>query len=165
MADASYVGSELTATCSHWFWPMSGGLDHLGRLAVFYVEMANEFGSGAAPPAHPVAVWIARFDAATLDLISFTPAPASCGQRRVRRGGRVGLVVQLPVRLVVRSVQPSGPHVAAAVADVRRARSRSARFDQQPLYWNGADWVRRSSRGGADQRDAGWRQQPDAAEA
>ena len=40
-------------------------------------QMVNEFGSGAAPSAHPVAVWVARFDAATLDLISFAPAPDS----------------------------------------------------------------------------------------
>ena len=77
VSDASYVASELTATCSHWFWPMSGGLDHLGRLAVFYVEMANERGSGAASPAHPVAVWTALFNAATFNLLGFAPAPAS----------------------------------------------------------------------------------------
>ena len=54
VSDASYVGSELTATCSHWFWPMGGGLDQFGRVAVFYVEMANELGGGAAPLARPV---------------------------------------------------------------------------------------------------------------
>ena len=73
VSDASYVGSELTATCSHWFWPMSGGLDRFGRLTIFYVEMSNELGSGAAPPAHPVAVWVARFNAATFDLRSPSP--------------------------------------------------------------------------------------------
>jgi hypothetical protein len=42
----------MTATCSHWFWPMGGGVDRTGQLDIFYVEMANELGSGAAPSAH-----------------------------------------------------------------------------------------------------------------
>ncbi|HEY0519022.1 MAG TPA: hypothetical protein VGC84_05970 [Ilumatobacteraceae bacterium] len=140
VSDASYVGSDQTATCSHWFWPMSGGLDQVGRLAVFYVEMANENGSGAAPPAHPVAVWIARFDAATLDLISFAPAPASAAS--VVYGSAVESDSSFSYLFgwsydqfdLPDSTSPSPSQMFVARVPV-------GRFDQQPKYWNGADWV------------------------
>ena len=77
VSDASYVGADMTATCSDWFWPLSGGLDQLGRLVVFYVDIVDDAGAGATTGAHPVSVWMARFDAATFDLISFMPAPAA----------------------------------------------------------------------------------------
>ena len=37
VSDASYVGRDRTATCSQWFWPMGGGVDRDGTIAVFYV--------------------------------------------------------------------------------------------------------------------------------
>ncbi|MEP7114265.1 MAG: hypothetical protein ABI862_13450 [Ilumatobacteraceae bacterium] len=140
VADASYVGGELTAPCSHWFWPMSGGLDQSGRLAVFYVEMANERGSGAAPPAHPVAVWIARFDAATLDLLTFAMAPASAGN--VVYGSAVESDSSFSYLYGWSYDQfnlpdPSSPPPSQMFV----ARVPVGRFDLQPKYWNGTDWV------------------------
>jgi hypothetical protein len=140
VADASYVGGELTATCSHWFWPMSGGLDQSGRLAVFYVEMANDLGSGAATSAHPLSVWLARFDASTFDLISFGPAPASAGDvvygSAVESDGSFSYLFgwsydqfNLP--------DPTSP----PPSQVFLARVPLGRFDQQPTYWDGAGWV------------------------
>jgi hypothetical protein len=145
VSDASYVGSELTATCSHWFWPMSGGLDQLGRLTIFYVEMSNEFGTGAAPPAHPVAVWVARFNAVTFDQISFALAPASAGD--VIYGSAVESddgfsylfgwsydQFNLP--------DPSSPPPSQLFV----ARVPLGRFDLQPTYWSGSAWVTNRAR-------------------
>jgi hypothetical protein len=140
VADASYVGADLTATCSHWFWSMSGGLDQFGRLAVFYVEMANEFGSGAAASAHPLAVWIARFDAATLDLISFAPAPASAGN--IVYGAAVESDASFSYLFGWSYDQFNVPDpTSPPPSQMFVARVPLGRFDQQPQYWNGADWV------------------------
>ena len=140
VSDASYVAADQTAPCSHWFWPMSGGLDQLGRLAVFYVEMVNELGTGAAPPAHPVAVWIARFDAATLDLISFAPAPASAGS--VVYGSAVESDASFSYLFGWSYDQFNLPDpTSPPPSKVFVARVPRGRFDLQPTYWNGASWV------------------------
>jgi hypothetical protein len=140
VADASYVGSDLTATCSRWFWPMSGGLDQFGRLAIFYVEMANDRGSGAAPPAHPVGVWIARFNAATLDLISFAPAPASAGN--IAYGAAVESDSSFSYLFGWSYDQFNLPDpTSPPPSQMFVARVPLGQFDQQPQYWNGADWV------------------------
>jgi hypothetical protein len=140
VADASYVASDQTATCSHWFWPMSGGLDQQGRLAIFYVEMSNELGTGAAPPAHPVAVWIARFNAATFDLISFALAPASAGN--VIYGSAVESDAEFSYIFGWSYDQfdlpdPSSPPPSQTFL----ARVPVGRYDLQPKYWDGNDWV------------------------
>ena len=145
VADASYVGGDQTATCSHWFWPMSGGLDQAGRLAIFYVEMVNELGSGAASPAHAVAVWVARFNVATLDLISFELAPVSNAAvvygSAVESDGAFSYLFgwsydqfNLP--------DPTSPPPSQMFV----ARVPVGRFDQQPSYWDGDDWVANRSR-------------------
>ncbi len=140
VADASYVGGDLTATCSHWFWPLSGGLDSSGRLAVFYLEMANDFGTGAAANAHPVAMWVARLDVATFDLVSFAQAPAAAGDiaygAAVESDGSFSYLFgwsydqfDLP--------DPTSPPPSQLFV----ARVPMGRFDQRPTYWNGANWV------------------------
>jgi hypothetical protein len=145
VSDASYVGGDQTATCSQWFWPMSGGLDQANRLTVFYVQMANELGSGAAFPAHPVAVWVARFNVATLDLISFAPAPVSSASvvygSAVESDGEFSYLFgwsydqfNLP--------DPTSPSPYAVFV----ARVPVGRFDQQPTYWDGANWVTNRTR-------------------
>jgi hypothetical protein len=140
VADASYVGGELTATCSHWFWPLSGGLDQFGRLAVFYVEMANENGSGAAQSAHPVAVWIARFHPATLALVSFNPAPVSTGN--VVYGSAVESDSTFSYLFGWSYDQFNLPDgTSPPPSKVFVARVPVGKFDQQPTYWTGAAWV------------------------
>ncbi|MGZ4678815.1 MAG: hypothetical protein ACXV98_11440 [Ilumatobacteraceae bacterium] len=140
VSDASYVGQDMTATCSHWFWPLGGDLDQLGRLAVFYVEMANDTGSGAAPGARPVSVWIARFDSATFDLLSFAPAPASAGD--VIYGSAVQSDSSFSYLFGWSYDQfdlpdPTSPPPSKMFV----ARVPVGRFDLQPAYWNGAAWV------------------------
>ena len=44
------------------------------------------------------------------------------------------------------------------------ARVPLGRFDLQPQYWNGGDWVAGRAGRRADQRDPRWRRQPDAAQ-
>jgi hypothetical protein len=140
VADASYVGADLTATCSDWFWAMSGGLDQLGRLTVFYVQMVNELGSGAAPPAHPVAVWVARFNTATLDLVSFAPAPASSAD--IVYGAAVESDSSFSYLFGWSYDQFNLPDpTSPPPSEIFVARVPVGRFDQQPRYWNGADWV------------------------
>ncbi len=140
VSDASYVGQDMTAPCSHWFWPLGGDLDQLGRLAVFYVEMANDTGGGAAPGAHPVSVWLARFDSATFDLISFGPAPASAGD--VVYGSAVQSDSAFSYLFGWSYDQfdlpdPSSPPPSKMYV----ARVPAGRFDLQPAYWNGTSWV------------------------
>ena len=140
VADASYVGSELTATCSNWFWAMSGGLDHLGRLTVFYVQMVNEFGSGAAPSAHPVAVWVAHFNAATLDLISFAPAPNSSAN--IVYGAAVESDASYSYLFGWSYDQFNVPDsTSPPPSEMFVGRVPLGRFDLEPQYWNGGDWV------------------------
>lgn len=147
VSDASYVAQDVTATCSHWFWPLSGGLDQSGRLAVFYVEMINDDGGGAAPGAHPVAVWIARFDSATLDLVSFGPAPASSAD--VVYGTTVESDEEYSYLFGWSMDQFNLPDPTSPLpSKLFVARVPVGRFDIQPRYWNGADWV--GNRGAAE---------------
>ncbi len=140
VSDASYVGRDLTASCSHWFWPTGGGLDQLGRLAVFYVEMANERGSGAAPSAHPVAVWVARLDAATFDLISFAPAPAAAAD--VVYGSAIESDSSFSYLFGWSYDQFNLPDpTSPPPSQVFVARVPVGRFDLQPTYWNGSAWA------------------------
>ena len=140
VADASYVGGDTTATCSHWFWPLSGGLDQLGRIAVFYVEMVNEAGSGAAPSAHPVGVWIARLDPSTLGVLSFTPAPVSSAN--VVYGSAVESDASFSYLFGWSYDQFNLPDPSSPPpSEMFVARVPVGRFDQQPRYWNGTDWV------------------------
>ena len=140
VSDASYVAQEMTATCSHWFWPLGGGLDQVGRLTIFYVEMANENGGGATVGAHPVSVWVARFDSATFDLISFSPAPASAAD--VVYGSAVESDSSFSYLFGWSYDQfdlpdPSSPPPSKMFV----ARVPVGRFDLQPAYWNGSGWV------------------------
>ncbi|HZX53528.1 MAG TPA: hypothetical protein VFE86_02555 [Ilumatobacteraceae bacterium] len=145
VADASYLGAEMTATCSHWFWPMSGGVDRSGQLDIFYVEMANEFGSGAAPGAHPVAVWLARFDSATLDLISFGPAPAASSD--VVYGTAVDSDASFSYLFGWSYDQFDLPDSSSPPpSQVFVARVARGRFDLPPTYWSGAGWVANRAR-------------------
>ncbi len=140
VSDASYVGQEMTAPCSHWFWPLGGDLDQLGRLAVFYVEMANDTGRGAAPGARPVSVWVARFDSATFDLISFDHAPASSGD--VIYGSAVQSDSSFSYLFGWSYDQFNLPDpTSPSPSKMFVARVPVGRFDLQPTYWNGTDWV------------------------
>ena len=140
VGDASYVGQEMTATCSHWYWPLSGDLDQLGRLTVFYVEMANESGGGAALGAHPVSVWVPRFNSATFNLISFAPASAPAAD--VVYGSTVESDSSFSYLFGWSYDQfdlpdPSSPPPSKMFV----ARVPVGRFDLQPAYWNGSAWV------------------------
>ncbi len=140
VSDASYVASDMTATCSHWFWPLSGGLDQLGRLAVFYVEMGNDSGAGAATGAHPIAVWLARFDSATFDLVSFAPAPASAGD--VIYGAAVESDSSFSYLFGWSYDQFNLPDpTSPPPSQLFVGRVPLGRFDLQPTYWNGGGWV------------------------
>ncbi|MEY2554443.1 MAG: hypothetical protein QOC57_2303 [Ilumatobacteraceae bacterium] len=155
VSDASYVGSDLTATCSHWFWPLGGGLDQLGRLAVFYVEVANDGGGGATTGAYPVSVWVARFDSATFDLVSFAPAPAASGDvvfgSAVESDGTFSYLFGWSYDQFNLPDPTSPPPSQLFVARVPQGR-----FDQQPMYWDGHRWVaERSSAVAIDTAPAG----------
>jgi len=145
VADASYVGAEMTATCSHWFWPMGGGVDRNGQVDIFYVEMANELGSGAAPPAHPVAVWLARFDSATFDLVSFAPAPVATSD--VVYGIAVESDASFSYLFGWSYDQFDIPDpTSPPPSQVFLARVPLGRFDLQPTYWSGTSWVANRTR-------------------
>ena len=144
VADASYVGADMTATCSHWFWPMGGGLDQLGRLAVFYVEMGNDSGTGAASGAHPISVWLARFDPATFDLLSFAPAPAPAGD--VIFGAAVESDASFSYMFGWSYDQFNLPDpTSPPPSQLFVGRVPLGRFDLPPMYWNGAGWVAKRS--------------------
>jgi hypothetical protein len=140
VSDASYVGSDLTATCSHWFWPMGGDLDRNGQLAIFYVEMANDSGGGASLGAHPVGVWIARLNAATFEVISFAPAPASAGD--VIYGYAIESDTSFSYLFGWSYDQFNLPDATSPPpSQIFLGRVPLGRFDSPPAYWSGAGWV------------------------
>lgn len=140
VSDASYVGGDSTASCSHWFWPMGAGIDHTGQVVIFYAEMVNESGHGAAAGAHPASVWMARLDSTTFVVDSFAPAPDP--------GGDViyGFSVESDSTFSYlfgwsydqfNLPDPSSP----PPSQLFLARVPRGRFDTVPTYWNGTGWT------------------------
>lgn len=70
----SWLAPEREVPGRHWFWPLDGELGADGALWVFFAEMHNPNGTGAAMGALPVGTWTARVDPYTLQVLSFVPA-------------------------------------------------------------------------------------------
>ena len=70
-----YVGDSETTDSRRWFWPLDGEMGRDGRLWVFFVEMDNPRGTGAAEGALPAGTWLARIDPGSLAVESFERAP------------------------------------------------------------------------------------------
>ena len=140
VAEASYVGRDLTGSCSRWFWPMGGGLDAQGRLAVFFAEMVNVRGAGAAPGATTVGVWLATIDAATFDVVSFDPAPAPNGD--IVFGYGVESDDNFSYLFGYSHDQFNRPDpTSPSPSEVFVARVPRGRFDASPDYWDGSRWT------------------------
>lgn len=69
------VGDAQTLDSRRWFWPLDGEMGRDGDLWVFFAEMDNANGTGAAQGATPVGTWLARIDPVTLHVESFDRAP------------------------------------------------------------------------------------------
>ena len=140
VAEASYVGRDITGSCSRWFWPMGGGINTQGRLAVFFAEMVNSAGTGAAIGASTVGVWLATIDTSTFDVLSFEPAPASGGDIAfgygVESDENFTYLFGYSHDQFNRPDPSSPPPSRVFVARVPRGR-----FDAAPDYWNGASWT------------------------
>ena len=85
-------------------------------------------------------MWVARFDSATFDLLSFGPAPASAGN--VVYGSAVQSDASFSYLFGWSYDQfdlpdPTSPPPSKMFV----ARVPVGRFDLQPTYWDGTDWV------------------------
>jgi hypothetical protein len=70
----SLVGGDIEVRQRRWFWPLDGEIGADGNLWVFFAEMENPNGTGAAMGATPVGTWVAVFDPGTLEIVSFERA-------------------------------------------------------------------------------------------
>ncbi|MCX6520681.1 MAG: hypothetical protein NTZ21_08460 [Actinobacteria bacterium] len=70
----SLVGGDLEVRRHRWFWPLDGEIGADGNLWVFFAEMANPNGTGAAMGAVPIGTWVVVFDPGTLEIVSFERA-------------------------------------------------------------------------------------------
>ena len=102
--------------------------------------MANEVGSGAAPPAHPVSVWVAHLDPATFEVLSFAAAPASNGD--VVYGFAVESDASFSYLFGWSYDQFNLPDATSPPpSQMFVGRVPVGRYDTAPSYWNGANWV------------------------
>jgi hypothetical protein len=140
VADASFVGRDITGSCSRWFWPMGGAINPQGQLAVFFAEMVNPRGTGAAPGAATVGVWLATIDTATFQVLSFAPAPAAQGD--IAYGYGVESDETFTYLFGYSHDQFNRPDPSSPPpSQVFVARVPRGRFDLAPDYWNGATWT------------------------
>lgn len=74
---SAFEQGDGDAPTKKWFWPMGGELVN-GRLSVFWVEMRKDPYNPDPPDGlgwHPVRTWLATYDPATLQRLSFRTAP------------------------------------------------------------------------------------------
>lgn len=138
--DASLVGHWLTEPCRTWFWPMGGAVDAEGMLTVFYVEMSNPLGVGAAPPAAPLYTWRAQFDLDTFELERFDYAVDAGFDvmfgHAVESDGTYSYLFGQSRDQFNRPDPSSPPESLVFVGRVPQGR-----FDRPLEYWNGTAWT------------------------
>ncbi|MEK7423559.1 MAG: hypothetical protein AAB131_06905 [Actinomycetota bacterium] len=137
---ASYAGGALTVNCTRWFWPMGGAMGADGYLAVFYALFGNVAGTGANTGAAADGVWVARIDPATLQVVSFVPAPDDDGTLlygwSIQTDGDYSYLFANSYDQFNAPDRTSPPPSRNFVGRVP-----AGRFDLMPEYWNGTGWV------------------------
>lgn len=130
----------------HFLWPLGSEI-HDGRLMVFWGETAN---AEEIPPVghgisrHPIATWLATYDVATLERLSFEPAPnpgvepqygfaVASDETHSYLFGNTNLLNFWRSGGIL-----NGPHSATKMYIARVPRGR---LDMLPEYWNGGGWT------------------------
>ena len=129
----------------HYFWP-AGGTVRDGTLQMFWMEMVRDPKTGGPLDGialHPAVTWLATYDLASLERISFVPAPNSgvspvYGYTVVDDGDWSYLFANsYQQNLALEGGYANGPHSATRMYLARVPRGH---LDDEPEYWNGSDW-------------------------
>ena len=132
-------------TFDHYFWP-AGGTVANGVLQMFWMEMVRddmELGPLDGIALHPVATWLATYDVATMQRLSFAPAPDPgvspvYGYHVADSGGWSYLFGNSFVQnLALEGGAANGPHSATREY---LARVPQGHLDAVPTYWDGGGW-------------------------
>jgi hypothetical protein len=137
------AGDALTVDSRRWFWPMDGEIGRDGALWVFFAEMENPNGNGAAAGARPVATWLARFDPATLAVESFEPAPDSTARLfgwSVASDDQWTYLYGYCDRQFVNGDGALAGFDASCTPNTYLARVPLGDFLATPTYWSGSGW-------------------------
>ncbi len=130
---------------NHYFWP-AGGVANGGTLQMFWMEMARD--PKIADPLdgialHPASTWLATYDIATMQRLSFVPAPNSgvlpvYGYTVVQSGSWDYLFGNTYLQnFVLEGGHANGPHTATKMF---LARVPAGHLEASATYWNGTDW-------------------------
>lgn len=142
-----------TGTDDPWkrFWWAGGASAASGQLQIMWIEMTHDPAEGRAPldgpSIHPVATWLATYDASSLARISFRRAPDSgvfpiVGFDAVDdpSAGYTYLFGNTFLQnLALEPVPPFGAHSATVTT---LARVPLGRLDLDPEFWTGSTWSR-----------------------
>jgi hypothetical protein len=138
------VGDRETQDSRRWFWPLDGEIGYDGNLWVFMVEMANDRGTGAGIGAIPQHTWLATIDPASLDVLSFEPAPDNSADLygwSVVSNATHSYLYGHCYRQFVNDAPGRGSFDQACTQHSYVARVPAGHFDAIPEYWNGSSWV------------------------
>ena len=137
----SWLGSWVEETLGQWFWPLDAEVGADGHLWLFFAEVRNPNGNGAATGAEPVATWRARFRLPDLEFIDMEQATDSSsalfGYSIVSDGDWTYLYGHCYRQFVPGEeygFDPSCSHHAYL------ARVPKGQLDRRPYYWTGTGW-------------------------
>ena len=129
----------------HYFWPAGGAVAD-GVLQMFWMEMVRddmELGPLDGIALHPVATWLATYDVATMQRLSFELAPNPgvmpvYGYHVAESGDWAYLFGNSFLQnLALEGGVERGPHSATFEYLARVPRGH---LDAAPTYWNGSGW-------------------------
>lgn len=130
----------------HYFWPAGGDVRD-GKLQLFWMEMVRDPTVGGPLDGislHPAATWLATYDLASLERISFEAAPNPgvspvYGYTVVDDGDWSYLFGNsYQQNLALEGGYGNGPHSATRMYIARVLRGH---LDDVPDYWNGSEWT------------------------
>ena len=153
-------------TSRRWYWALGGGIDADGNLAVFWQEVIEDRshddvrGPHDGINRHSVGVWLSTYDPASLERLTFEPAPdpdatpmyGAAVADDVASGWTYLFGNTLNRDLTLEGGFDNGPH-SSTINTV--ARVPLGRFGEAPEYWNGSGWSTQRS-DAASIHTAGW---------
>lgn len=138
------VGDDLTVDSRRWFWPLDGEVGRDGDLWIFFAEMDNPNGNGAAAGAVPVGTWLARLDPETLHVESFERAPDGSARLfgwSVVSDDRWSYLFGYCNRQFANGDGALSGFDASCTPHTFLARVPLGDFLASPTYWNGSGWT------------------------
>ncbi len=138
------IGQGATTPMARWFWPLDGEIGYDGALWIFMAEMQNPLRTGAGPGTVPAHTWLARLDPATLQVLSFAPAPDNSADLfgwSVVSDDHYSYLYGHCYRQYINDVIGPGQFDASCMPNSELARVPLGHFDMAPEYWNGTGWT------------------------